>query len=107
MRMQRTSELLFVSIFRIIYCHTYNIIFSFRCYEYDINTFDPFLNMKRFHECIFKIVKILLEDELTNDLCAEMVSLLIVANLGDYSVLQQTLPFLVKKSVFLVLKFSG
>lgn len=56
--------------------------------------------MKHFHECILKIVKIFLEDESTNDLCSEMVSLLIVANLGDYSVLQQTLPFLVKKSVF-------
>lgn len=78
----------------------FNIIFSFRCFECDINTFDPFLNMKHFHVCILKIVKLFLNDESTNDLCAEMVSLLIVANLGDYSVLQQTLPFLVKKSVF-------
>lgn len=61
-----------------------------------------FLNMKRFHECISKLVKILLEDnnESTEEFYSEMVSLLIVANLGDYSVLQQALPFISKKSVY-------
>lgn len=70
-----------------------------RCYEYDINTFDPFLNMKHFHECIFKLIKILLSEsnESTDELCSEMVSLLIAANLGDYNVLQQALPFIPKK----------
>ncbi|CAI6350823.1 unnamed protein product [Macrosiphum euphorbiae] len=73
---------------------------AYKCYEYDVNTFDPFLNMKHFHESIFKIVKILLEDsdESTNELCSEMVSLLIVTNLGDYNVLQQALPFISKKN---------
>lgn len=70
-----------------------------RCYEYDINTFDPFLNMKHFHECIFKIINIFLENsnELTDELCAEMVSLLVVANLGDYNILQKVLPLMSKK----------
>lgn len=82
-----------------MYC-IFNVVH--RCYEYDVNTFDPFLNMKHFHESIFKIVKILLEDsdESTNELCSEMVSLLIVTNLGDYNVLQQALPFISKKSVY-------
>jgi len=73
-----------------------------RCYEYDVNTFDPFLNMKHFHECIWKLVKILQENdnESMDELCSEMVSLLIVANLGDYNVLQQVLPFILKKSVY-------
>uniref|UniRef100_A0A2H8TUE0 MCM3-associated protein n=1 Tax=Melanaphis sacchari TaxID=742174 RepID=A0A2H8TUE0_9HEMI len=72
---------------------------SYKCYEYDVNTFDPFLNMKHFHENIFKIVKIFLEDsdKLTDELCSEMVSLLIVSNLGDYNVLQRVLPFIKKK----------
>lgn len=76
--------------------------FVHRCYEYDVNTFDPFLNMKHFHESIFKIVKILLEDSdrSTDELCSEMVSLLVVTNLGDYNVLQQALPFISKKSVY-------
>lgn len=74
-------------------------IFIFRCYEYDVNIFDPFLNMKHFHECILKLIKILSEEELSNDLCLEMVSLFVVANLGDYNVLQQILPFIVKKLV--------
>lgn len=55
--------------------------------------------MKHFHECIMKLIKILLEEKLSNDLCSEMVSLLVVANLGDYNVLQQILPFIVKKLV--------
>jgi len=82
-----------------VYC---TINFVYRCYEYDVNTFDPFLNMKHFHECIFKIIKILLEefDGSIDDLCSEMVSLLIVTNLGDYNVLQQALPFISKKSVY-------
>lgn len=72
-----------------------------RCHEYDVNTFDPFLNKKHFHECILKLIQIFLRDdnESTADLCSEMVSLLIVANLGDYNVLQRTLPFILKKSV--------
>jgi len=58
--------------------------------------------MKHFHDSIFKIVKILLEetDDSTNELCSEMVSLLIVTNLGDHNVLQQALPFISKKSVY-------
>lgn len=48
------------------------------------------------------MVKILLEDSdgSTDELCSEMVSLLVVANLGDYNVLQQALPFLSNKSVY-------
>ncbi|XP_015364660.1 PREDICTED: SAC3 domain-containing protein 1-like isoform X2 [Diuraphis noxia] len=74
---------------------------AYKCYEYDVNTFDPFLNMKHFHESIFKIIKILLEDsdESTDELCSEMVSLLIVTNLGDYNVLQQALPFISKNTL--------
>lgn len=52
--------------------------------------------MKHFHECIFKIIKILLLDESTDDICSEMISLLIVANLGDYNILQQALPFMTR-----------
>lgn len=81
------------------------LYFVFRCYEYDLNTFDPFLNMKQFNECILKMVKILLEDttESNNQVCSEMVSLFIVANLGDYHVLQQTLPFIPNKLVYYVI----
>ncbi|XP_026815338.1 germinal-center associated nuclear protein-like [Rhopalosiphum maidis] len=76
---------------------------AYKCYEYDVNTFDPFLNMKHFHESIFKIVKIFLQDldKATDKLCSEMVSLLIVANLGDFNVLQQALPFITKKSTLI------
>ncbi|XP_022179845.1 germinal-center associated nuclear protein-like [Myzus persicae] len=76
---------------------------AYKCYEYDVNTFDPFLNMKHFHESIFKIVKILLEDSdrSTDELCSEMVSLLVVTNLGDYNVLQQALPFISKKNTLI------
>ncbi|XP_027838660.1 SAC3 domain-containing protein 1-like isoform X1 [Aphis gossypii] len=76
---------------------------AYKCYEYDVNTFDPFLNLKHFHESIFKIVRIFLEDsdESTDELCFEMVSLLIVTNLGDYNVLQQALPFITKKSTLI------
>ncbi|XP_060867411.1 SAC3 domain-containing protein 1-like isoform X2 [Metopolophium dirhodum] len=76
---------------------------AYKCYEFDVNTFDPFLNMKHFHESIFKMIKILLEDsdESTNELCSEMVSLLIVTNLGDYNVLQQALPFISKKNTLI------
>jgi hypothetical protein len=58
--------------------------------------------MKHFHESIFKIVKIFLQDsdKATDKLCSEMVSLLIVTNLGDFNVLQQVLPFITKKSVY-------
>lgn len=81
----------------------YNISnFVYRCYEYDVNTFDPIINLKHFHESIFKIVRIFLEDsdKSTDELCFEMVSLLIVTNLGDYNVLQPALPFITKKSVY-------
>ncbi|XP_025417135.1 SAC3 domain-containing protein 1-like isoform X2 [Sipha flava] len=76
---------------------------AYKCYEYDVNTFDPFLNMKHFHECIFKLIKILLTEsnELTDELSSEMVSLLITANLGDYNVLQQALPFISKKNILI------
>lgn len=65
--------------------------------------------MKHFHECIWKIVKILSEDttESNNKLCSEMVSLLIVANLGDYHVLQQTLPFIPNKLVNYLITLSN
>lgn len=55
--------------------------------------------MKHFHECMFKIINIFLENsnKSTDELCAEMVSLLVVANLGDYNVLQKALPFMSKK----------
>lgn len=59
--------------------------------------------MKHFHECILKIINILLEDSNESKyekLCSEMVSLLIVSNLGDYNVLYQALPFISKKSVY-------
>lgn len=35
-----------------------------------------------------------------DELSSEMVSLMIVANLGDYNFLQQGLPFISKKSVY-------
>jgi len=75
--------------------------FNFRCFEYDVNTFDPFLNTKHFHECILKIIKLFLEDsnKVANELCSEMVSLLVVANLGNYNILQQVLPFMIQKFV--------
>lgn len=79
------------------------LYFVFRCYEYDISIFDPFLNMKQFNECILKMIKILLLENTTksNDqICSEIVSLFIVANLGDYNVLQQTLPFISNKLVY-------
>lgn len=71
----------------------------FRCYEYDVNTFDPFLNLKHFHECILKIVKIFSEESnLPNDkVCSEMISLLVVGNLGNHNILQKVLPFLPKR----------
>ncbi|VVC45909.1 Domain of unknown function DUF89,SAC3/GANP/THP3 [Cinara cedri] len=74
---------------------------AYMCYEYNINIYDPYLNMKHFHECVLKFIKICLEDSnetTTDELCSEMVSLLIVANLGDYNVLQQGLPFISKKN---------
>lgn len=59
--------------------------------------------MKHFHECILKIINILLEnsnESIDEKLCSEMVSLLIVANLGDYNVLYQALPSILKKLVY-------
>lgn len=58
--------------------------------------------MKHFHECILKIVKIFSENsnnKSTDKLCSEMVSLMVIANLGDYNILQQALPFVSKKLV--------
>lgn len=87
------------------------LCYVLRCYKYDMNTFDPFLNMKHFHECILKIVKILLDDsnESTDEkLCSEMVSLLIIANLGNYKVLHQVLPSISMKLVDLYyIKYIG
>ncbi|XP_050539433.1 germinal-center associated nuclear protein-like isoform X2 [Daktulosphaira vitifoliae] len=73
---------------------------AYRCYKYDLNHFDPFLNKKNFDECILKILKILVNDNKessVDNLCSEMVSLLVVANLGNYHILQQVLPFITKK----------
>jgi len=77
---------------------------SYRCFlMYDVNTFDPFLNTKHFHECILKIIKLFLEDsnKVADELCSEMVSLLVVANLGNYNILQQVLPFMIQKNTLI------
>lgn len=68
--------------------------------------------MKHFDECLLKMIKICVEDcdeSTVGELCSEMVSLLIVANLGDYNVLQQCLSFISKESVYqieIVVKFT-
>ncbi|XP_050432574.1 SAC3 domain-containing protein 1 isoform X2 [Adelges cooleyi] len=112
---QQVSDQIWVKILPpIVRFHAYA---AYRCYNYDVNEFDPFLNLKHFHECIFKLLKIMLEDSnkpiVDEKVCSEIVSLMVVTNLGNHDFLQQALPFitkkcdLIRKSIMLSLNISN